>query len=365
MGLTFCPAGGFAAPANDQFTDRIALAGSPVLTFGSSTNATKEIGEPNHAGNPGGHSVWWSWIAPANGDVILTTDGSDFDTLLGVYTGSAPGSLSLVASNDDHGGSFINGVFTNSLFSTSRVRFQALAGIQYQIAVDGFNDGTNAASGNITLSLSFTNEPIARPANDQFTNRIALVGSSVVTNSSNVSATRETAEPYHAARIGETSVWWTWTAPASDYVKVSTDGSPFDTVLAIYTGSTLSNLVPVASNDDEDPANAILTSAVTFNATQGTVYQIVVDGFDGASGPISLRIEPVRTRLSAPEILPDGNFQFVLSGLPGKTFDLEASANSGPWNPIGSVSSSSGTMTIVDLTATNYTTRLYRARMNP
>ena len=353
------------APCLDQFASRLPLTGSPVTALGSNTNATKESGEPNHAGNPGGHSVWWSWTAPASGDVVLSTDGSDFDTLLGVYTGSSPGALSLVASNDDHGSSVIDGVFTNSLFSTSRVRFRASAGIQYQIAVDGFSDGINAASGNISLGLVFVSEPIARPANDHWTDRVELVGAAVFTDASNLNATREGPEPYHAGRFGDTSVWWTWTAPASQTMRVTTDGSQFDTVLAVYTGSTLSGLVPIASNDDEDAANVVLTSALIFQATQGVVYHVVVDGFDGAAGAMALRIEPVKTRLTAPERLGDGSFHFVLIGLPGKTYDIEASANSGPWSWVETVSNATGVVSITDLTATNASTKLYRARLNP
>ena len=33
----------------------------------SNCRAHKEPGEPDHAGNPGGRSVWWQWTAPASG----------------------------------------------------------------------------------------------------------------------------------------------------------------------------------------------------------------------------------------------------------------------------------------------------------
>src|SRR3974390_3530799 len=88
-----------AQPApNDQFANRIVLTGSSVVTFGSNTNASKEPGEPDQAGNTGGQSVWWSWTAPTNGDLTINTDGSSFDTILGVYTGSSVSALSVVAS---------------------------------------------------------------------------------------------------------------------------------------------------------------------------------------------------------------------------------------------------------------------------
>src|SRR5713226_3675560 len=110
-------------PGNDQFNSRILLTGTNLSVTGSNIGATKQNGEPNHAGNVGGASVWWSWAAPTNGDLTITTDGSvhsdgtPLDTLLGVYTGATVSHLSLVASNDDHG-----------VFVTSRVRFEAVQG---------------------------------------------------------------------------------------------------------------------------------------------------------------------------------------------------------------------------------------------
>jgi len=353
------------SPPNNQFASRIPLSGTNVTATGWNTNASKEIGEPNHAGNIGGQSVWWTWTAPANGDLIIKTDGSDFDTLLGVYTGSSVSALSLVASNDDHGASVINGIFTNGLFSTSRVRFQVTSGTQYQIAVDGFSDGFSLASGTITLSLAFASEPIVRPVNDNFSNRLSLIGSPIFLSTSNTNATRQPGEPYHASRMGDTSVWWSWTAPANDTVRITTDGSTFDTLLAVYTGSSLSNLIVVASNDDEDPVNAILTSAVTFDTSAGQIYQIAVDGFDGASGQISLRIDPVATRLNAPTRLVSGAFQFTLTGLAGRTYEIDASADLQAWAPLGTFLNTNGSLLITDPAATNLNRRFYRAMLRP
>ena len=108
-----------AAPANDRFSSRIAITSTNITVLGSNVGATKESGEPNHAGNVGGSSVWWSWTAPTNGELRVTTDGSDFDTLLGVYTGPRANALTVIATNDDHGA---QGTVT------SRVRFPSITG---------------------------------------------------------------------------------------------------------------------------------------------------------------------------------------------------------------------------------------------
>ena len=76
------------------------LSGLPASATGTNVDATTESGEPEPEENtPGGHSVWWSWTAPADGDVTVDTCGSDFDTMLAVYTGSSVEALTPVATN--------------------------------------------------------------------------------------------------------------------------------------------------------------------------------------------------------------------------------------------------------------------------
>ncbi len=52
-----------APPANDNFANAQDLGNSNTNGTGNVNGATleasKETGEPNHAGNPGGHSVWY------------------------------------------------------------------------------------------------------------------------------------------------------------------------------------------------------------------------------------------------------------------------------------------------------------------
>ncbi len=124
---------------NDNFVNSITLSGTDISTTGTNVEFTGESGEPNHAGlSDTLNSAWWNWTAPTSGTVTLNTFGSDYDTVLGVYTGLAVDSLSEVASNDDSGGTL-----------QSQVVFDAIAGTTYQIAVDGYFSST----GNIALNL--------------------------------------------------------------------------------------------------------------------------------------------------------------------------------------------------------------------
>ena len=120
---------------DSTFSSRSGISGASGRVTGSSVGASKEFGEPNHAGNTGGASVWWSWTAPATGTVTFDTQGSDFDTLLAAYRGSGVSALSVVVSNDDAPG---GGTYQ------SEVSFAAQQGVVYHIAVDGYSGATGA-----------------------------------------------------------------------------------------------------------------------------------------------------------------------------------------------------------------------------
>jgi hypothetical protein len=129
-------------PHNDDFANRITLSGATVTTTGHNNGATLESGEANTTDDhSGGASVWWSWTAPTSGRATISTLGSSFDTVLGVYTGNDINSLTKIARNDDD---------TSADTRTSKVSFAAIKGTTYQISVDGYN----AASGRIKLSIS-------------------------------------------------------------------------------------------------------------------------------------------------------------------------------------------------------------------
>jgi YD repeat-containing protein len=116
------------------------------IAVGNNLRATKQTNETNHAGNPGGASVWWRWTAPANGSVTVETAGSTFDTLLAVYTNGANGTMLPIASNDDSSGT-----------NTSGLTISAISNVTYHIAVDGKRTvdagKTNVARGNIRLAV--------------------------------------------------------------------------------------------------------------------------------------------------------------------------------------------------------------------
>ncbi len=62
-----------AKPANDMFAKALPVTGTSIVVIGSNVGATKEPGEPDHAGDPGGLSVWWTWTAPSDYAVLIRT----------------------------------------------------------------------------------------------------------------------------------------------------------------------------------------------------------------------------------------------------------------------------------------------------
>jgi hypothetical protein len=119
---------------------------------------------------------------------------------------------------------------------------------------------------------------------DMFAARGLLVGYTNHLRGTNTTYTKEPGEPRHENRSGAKSAWISWTAPSSGPVSMNTFGSQFDTVLSIYTGSVVSNLVRVAGNDDANELT--VQSALSFNAVRGTSYQIAVDGYSATVGGI-------------------------------------------------------------------------------
>ncbi|MBI4558767.1 MAG: trypsin-like serine protease [Candidatus Hydrogenedentes bacterium] len=255
---------GGGEPPNNNFANVIVLAGFAGQTTGWNSDGTKEPGEPNHANNVGGKSVWWQWTAPETGEVTFSTSGSVFDTTVGIYTGTDVSGLTPVVGDNKLGFGF-----------NAAATFVAEAGVTYHVAVDGFQNSESGevASGNILLTWQ-----VGAPSNDAFTDAINLPGPTGSTTGANLGATRQAGEPDHLGAASGHSVWWQWTAPGFGTAIVSTAGSDFDTTLSVYTGETVSGLQLVAEDDDDEQSGS-RTSILSFPAAAGTTYFLAVDGF--------------------------------------------------------------------------------------
>lgn len=262
------------SPPNDDFTSPTEISGASGFTGVETRDATKEPGEPNHAGNSGGRSVWYRWVAPSTGRWTFLTGDADYNSLLAVYTGSTVATLTPIASNDD----------ANLGIPLSRVAFDAVQGTMYRIAVDAFDN----VEGRWDLYWGPT------PENDDFANAAVLDPQEAGTLSGdNGLATHQTAEPSHAGTPGGASVWYRWIAPDSGRWTLDTGGSyrgnGIRRLVAVYTGGNLGMLAPIASNNEfpEGP------TSFAFPAIMGQTYRIAVDGLFSFFGAYNVGAGPI------------------------------------------------------------------------
>jgi hypothetical protein len=99
-------------------------------------------------------------------------------------------------------------------------------------------------------------------------------------------AGRDPLEPQHCGVAGGSSYWFAYQPPAAGLVEIDSNGSSFDTLLAVYTYTPPLNgyqdLVQVTC-DDNSGANGS-ASRVQFNCERDRMYLIVLDGAQGSRG---------------------------------------------------------------------------------
>jgi hypothetical protein len=225
----------------------------------------------------------------------------------------------------------------------------------------GSLSGKTKSGGRMNLAKSLGTatppQPI-RPGNDSFASATSATGSSWTLSGSNVDGTSEVGEPSHAGSAPAKSVWWVWTAPSTGTCTLSTSGSAFDTLLAVYQGTSVGALSAVASNDNS--ASGVTTSSVSFPVTLGSVYRIAVDGKSGASGSIALRgsvtVPGPTNDTFANAVLLSGNTFTVSGSNVGATSELSEPRHAGQrggksvwWSW---TAPSSGTLTVATTSST-------------
>jgi hypothetical protein len=200
--------------------------------------------------------------------------------------------------------------------------------------------------------------PPGVPANDDFANaiNITLNNNTATVTGFNTNASKQTGEPAHVTgNAAARSVWWKWTAPAAGPVTVDTRGSYLDTVLAVYTGTALSNLTTIGNNDDISSTPHIQASTVTFTATGGTTYYFAVDGWDGDMAGITLNVNQTPTSTPVPTISSQPTSVTVTAGGTASFSVTAANVTTNQWSfnnsPVAGATSS--TLTISNAQSAN------------
>jgi len=126
-----------ATPSNDDISTPTPIL-LPSTTYQSTVEATAGPTDPTDCA-AGGHSVWFSHTATADGRLLATTFGSDYDTVLIVGTADGSGGITVLDCNDD------------AFDLQSAVRFDAVAGTTYLLMVGSFSE---SSGGELVMNLS-------------------------------------------------------------------------------------------------------------------------------------------------------------------------------------------------------------------
>ncbi len=443
--LLLAPAAARAAVLQDLFANREVVDTAAGSLDGNNAGATAEDGEPQHGGRHPSHSLWVTWVAPANGLATVNVSTTTFHTLLGVYRLKVGGGPPIKLLDK------IAGAVDNRGGLGSLVQFGVRAGDRYEIAVDGLDGATGAftlswkvdalkdllpitvqtpddesvhVGDTVTLTAQvdavnqlklrwFFNEvelpesdgpslvlPNFQPLNaGQYQVRVDVAGTRFFSQPVEVQITsegdrtllarntpedalasgiggvgaaslgvrraapadaggvtrgyngtqifhtiyagRDPGEPLHCGIAGGASYWYSYIPPADGVASMDTDGSDFDTVLAVYTFDPpllgYPGLQPVVCDNDSG-ANG-RTSRLQFTAAFGRTYLVVIDGVGGAKGLAYLNYKlatnappVVGPRLTLVPATAGLTLQFPVAA--GTRFVLESGPGpAGPWAP--------------------------------
>jgi hypothetical protein len=209
------------------------------------------------------------------------------------------------------------------------------------------------------------------PGNDSFNSPRLIHGATGIVHGNNTGGSVQTGEP---SLGGGASVWFRWTAPCSGTAVIDTEGTGFDTILGVYVGSTVTSLGERAVNDDV--GNGQYWSRVSFQATEGTEYQILFDGYSSQdSGPYRLHwliqggsCPPTPRPLPVERPTVAGAFAVDFFGETGETYAMDVSEDLSPtgWVRLLTTTGEGRQMTFTDISANQHARRYYRiVQVNP
>lgn len=201
------------------------------------------------------------------------------------------------------------------------VQYSGTKPVRLHYTVSAWN--AQGASGSVVIqpmeNTSMDEVPSVQSAsNDDFNDATSIEGDEGSTMIELVGATPEPGEPrastvaedyvaapdrWHQRPLG--SLWYRWTAPSNGLATfwlVSEESEPRSDALEVFTGSTLTTAVPIASNQrgNIEPITFLgfvvgvrqtidTLGSTAFFAAQGETYRIRVSNSEKTSGPITLR----------------------------------------------------------------------------
>ena len=157
-----------------------------------------------------------------------------------------------------------------------------------------------------TVTIIETNSPYGL----SFFTPLVLSGDWGSTNLDNTFSAPELGDPNIAGFTPNAPVWFQWTAPSSGEVELDTIGSyatngvKLDTVLSVFTGTSLTGLNLIAANDDLYPQMSVNYSQIQENYTVQNIYN--TNALLSTNLLLTLPFEPIETYYNQPYGGPSG-----------------------------------------------------------
>ncbi|OWY23783.1 hypothetical protein C7N43_13350 [Sphingobacteriales bacterium UPWRP_1] len=309
-----------APPGNDLCSNAIPLALNQTCT---NANANSFAGMENplpSLDNKADHSIWYTFAAPASGNVKITSN-ADFSDVLTLFSGSCAGTLTEVAGTD----------------MGRELRASGLTpSATYYLQV---SSNFNSVMGSVCVAVQSLP---AIPANDACANAVLLtVGAANCTPGTNLMATMDGPNP-SCEIFPDASIWYRFVAPASGKIRINS-GAEFVHNVALYSGSC-GSLTPFTCLDNPNRCGApTLITGLTPAATYYIQITSAKNPFGYVYGDVCVRITdgnitPVKTKVKA---IPEGLYN-LNTGLLNTTLNslgvipTEQPFNQPPWNYAGS-----------------------------
>lgn len=299
------------ALANDVCSGATLVTSVPYTATQNTSTATTEPSDPSPScGNhSAAKSVWYRFTAPGAGTIMADTFGSNYDTLLSVYTGACAALTAVPgACNDDAPATVQSQVIFNASGGTTYFFLVAAYGgvsdtlvfhLSFQAAgptatVTVTPTATSTPSPSSTPIAGMTHTPTPTPLspggapNDACANAAVISALPYTDAVSTSMATTEGTDPVPGCGNGSRSrsVWYRFTAAGAGTITADTLGSSYDTVLSVYTGAC-ATFTPVGCNDD---APAAVQSKISFAANGGTTYFFLVTAYNGDGGSLAFHL---------------------------------------------------------------------------
>ena len=279
---------------NDDLTDAIEITGNFVDSLAQTTEgATSQDNEATASCASNEASVWYQLTASIDQAVVFDTFGSNYNTVLSVWTGEQY-PLTEIACNDDEG---------NRDTQQSQISMALSEGTTYYLRITG---GTDSEGGLLVLNTTFFS------SNDDVARAIPIESLPYSHSQNTAHTTLEFDELISKCGLQDsTSVWYQYTPSDNQQVSFSTEGSDYDTILSLWTGEA-HPLTGLDCNDDAITGKeGEQTSQISLPLIAENTYFIKVSSPAEKTGNLVLQVESTINDIS---IIEQPVEQTILSG---------------------------------------------------